>query len=105
MKKLWQNYNLSIVLIALFLLSWVGQFVFQYQEELSMAQQHGTELTAQDFGSAFLSATFENWQSEFLQLTSMVLLTSFLVHKGSAESKDGEEEVLRLLRRIDKKLK
>ena len=27
----------------------------------------------------FLAATFENWQSEFLQLLAMVVLTSFLI--------------------------
>jgi hypothetical protein len=35
----------------------------------------------------FGSATMENWQSEFLQLLAMVVLTSFLIHRGSAESK------------------
>lgn len=42
-------------------------------------------------------ATFENWQSEFLQLLSFVVLTSFLIHKGSHESKDGDEELKQLV--------
>ena len=41
----------------------------------------------------FLAATFENWQSEFLQLLAMVVLTSFLIHRGSAESKDSNDRM------------
>ena len=43
----------------------------------------------------FLEATFENWESEFLQMGMYVVLTVWLRQKGSAESKplDGDEEV------------
>ncbi len=36
---------------------------------------------------AFLEATFENWESEFLQMGMYVILTVFLFQKGSSESK------------------
>jgi glycerol uptake facilitator-like aquaporin len=36
---------------------------------------------------AFVEATFENWESEFLQMAMYVLLTVFLFQKGSSESK------------------
>jgi hypothetical protein len=35
----------------------------------------------------FVEAVFENWESEFLQMGVYVILTAFLVQKGSAESK------------------
>lgn len=43
----------------------------------------------------FISATFENFQSEFLQMALYVILTIFLRQIGSAESKkiEGKEEV------------
>src|SRR4030095_2578808 len=43
----------------------------------------------------FLQATFENWESEFLQMALFVILTIFLYQKGSSESKalDKPEEV------------
>src|SRR5688500_2209864 len=43
----------------------------------------------------FLEPTFENWESEFLQMGLYVLLTVWLRQKGSSESKkiDEEEEV------------
>lgn len=35
----------------------------------------------------FVEATFENWESEFLQMAMYVVLTVFLFQKGSSESK------------------
>ena len=35
----------------------------------------------------FISAVFENWESEFLQMAAYVLLTVFLFQKGAAESR------------------
>ena len=43
---------------------------------------------------------------EFLQLLAMVVLTSFLIHRGSAESKDSndqlEAKVIALQRSLDR---
>ncbi len=49
-------------------------------------------------------ATFENWQSEFLQLLTMAVLTSFLIYKGSAESRDSDDEMQETLARIERRL-
>jgi uncharacterized protein DUF6766 len=40
---------------------------------------------------AFFEATFENWESEFLQMGMYVVLTAFLFQKGSSESKPVDE--------------
>ena len=40
----------------------------------------------------FVEATFENWESEFLQMAAFVLLTAVLVQKGSAESKKNHHD-------------
>ncbi len=37
--------------------------------------------------SDFVEATFENWESEFLQMGMYVVLTAFLYQRGSSESK------------------
>ena len=37
--------------------------------------------------------TFQNWQSEFLEVWVLIVATAYLVHKGSHESKDGEDEM------------
>jgi hypothetical protein len=40
----------------------------------------------------WVEATFENWESEFLQMGAYVLLTVWLRQKGSAESKPLDED-------------
>jgi hypothetical protein len=107
MKKVWQNYNLSIVLCSLFLVAWLGQTVMGWQEFVAEQQQHGQ--VAQVFGADgyvwnWGQATLENWQSEFLQLLTFVVLTTFLIHKGSHESKDTDEQMQAQLNRIEKQL-
>src|SRR5688572_21384815 len=104
MGKFLKDYSLSITLAILFLASWGGQYYFQWNEFVSNQEQHGVEATTEDYLNEFLAATFENWQSEFLQLFSMVFLTAFLYHKGSHESKDTDEEFIAYLQRIEKKL-
>jgi hypothetical protein len=104
MGRLWRDYNLSIVLLGLFLASWVGQGVFQWFEMANEAQAHGEASTLAEFIPAFFSATFENWQSEFLQLFTMVVLTAYLIHKGSHESKDTDEKLEQALARIEQRL-
>jgi len=39
----------------------------------------------------FGSAVFENWESEFLQMAAFVVLTAFLIQKGSSELKDPDK--------------
>ncbi|MGE4247259.1 MAG: DUF6766 family protein, partial [Parvibaculaceae bacterium] len=47
--------------------------------------------TAYFVSGAFLSAVFENWESEFLQMSVYVLLTALLFQKGSPESRSPDE--------------
>lgn len=47
----------------------------------------------------------ENWQSEFLQLFTFVVLTTYLVHRNSHESKDSSERMEAKIDRISKALK
>ena len=41
----------------------------------------------------FGQSTLENWQSEFLQLFSFVVLSAMLIDRGSAESKDSDDRL------------
>ena len=107
MTKLWRNYNLSIVLAIMFLVSWALQTWMGWAQFSAEQQAHGQ--VAEVFGPdgyiwAWGQATFENWQSEFLQLLTFVVLTSFLIHRGSHESKDSDEEMRRAIDRIERRL-
>jgi hypothetical protein len=101
---IWKNYSLSIVLFSLFFSSLLGQYIFQWIEFTHEQQAHNQAIQVSEFFPMFLRAVFENWQSEFLQLFTFVLLTAFLIHKGSHESKDSDEEIKAMLGRIEDKL-
>ncbi len=106
--RLWRDYSLSLVLAALFLVSWLIQTVTGWFEFVAEQQQHNQ--VAQAFGPdgyvwRWAEATFENWQSEFLQLFTFVVLTTFLIHRKSHESKDTDDEMQAQLNRIEKQLK
>lgn len=90
--------GLLIVFLTLMILSWAGQAYVGYQE--NREQRYEKQLEPLSFGGYltsghFIQATFENWESEFLQMGLYVILTVFLFQKGSAESKslDKPEEV------------
>lgn len=90
--------GLSLVLLILMCISLVGQFATGMAEKNDERAEKGNPplTVGQYFHSGhFIQATFENWESEFLQMAIYVLLTVSLRQKGSAESKklDGEEEV------------
>lgn len=107
MARLWKNYSLSIVLAVLFIVSWGIQTYAgwqKYSNEQIEKHQKPEVFGQQGYVWDWAAATFENWQSEFLQLLSFVVLTSFLIHKGSHESKDGDEEMKALILDIRNRL-
>jgi hypothetical protein len=86
--------GLTIAVVALFLIAFVGQVVAGrgvYNED---QRDHGQpEVGVVEYlrTGAFLEATAENWESEFLQMGLFVVLTAFLYQRGSSESKSIEE--------------
>jgi hypothetical protein len=103
-RSIWREFGLSIVLLVLFLTSWIGQGVSQWQTFTDEQRSHGEDPAVGDFVSEFGASTLENWQSEFLQLFSFVALAALYIHKGSAESKDSEEKIEASLKRIERRL-
>jgi hypothetical protein len=95
MRRVLRDNALSLTMFGLFLVFLVGQSVAGYRTNNNDNQEHG-----QPRGSyaeyltsgAFVEATFENWESEFLQMGAYVLLTAWLIQKGSPESKKPEGE-------------
>ncbi len=96
--KLLRDNGLTIVLMLAFLGSVVGMAIAGLSLENETLRQHGLpgmEMMEYLGSGAFLSGVFENWESEFLQMSAYVVLTAYLFQRGSAESKDadGSEEV------------
>jgi hypothetical protein len=103
-RSLWRDFGLGLSLMILFFVTWVGQGIAQWQVFTDEASAHHESPEIGDFVSEFLQSTLENWQSEFLQLFSFVVLAALYVHKGSAESKDGDEKLEAAIRRIEQKV-
>ena len=97
----WKRNGLSLVLLAVFVVLIAGQVVAGHaalNEERALNGQPALGLAAYLSSGHFISATFENWESEFLQMGMYVLLTVWLRQAGSAESRpldpaDEEEKI------------
>ncbi|MBX9448942.1 MAG: hypothetical protein KL787_04180 [Taibaiella sp.] len=86
-----QRNGLSIVLLLLMVVCLAGQILTGYHEKNNeLAEEGMAALTMAQYLTSghFLQATFENWESEFLQMALYVLLTVKLFQVGSSESKD-----------------
>lgn len=95
MPKLFRDNGLTIVLAVLFLASLAGQWISGWRVEVEELRRHGQPaITLFQFlgDSEFLSSVFENWESEFLQMSMLVVLTAWLVQKGSSQSKKPGEK-------------
>lgn len=82
--------SLSIVFGVLLLLALTGQAVAgvaQYNREARTAGLHQISIGNYVTSSRFAVDVAENWQSEYLQFTLYILLTVWLVQRGSSESK------------------
>jgi hypothetical protein len=63
----------------------------EHNEFLSNYDQPAITLGGYFKSGHFLQATFENWESEFLQMALFVVFTIFLRQQGSSESKKCDE--------------
>jgi amino acid transporter len=92
------NNSLSITFLLLAVITIVAQVfagLHQYNDFLNDNHQNPIGILQYFTSGHFIEATFENWESEFLQMALFVWFTVFLRQKGSSESKrlSGKEEV------------
>ena len=90
LRRIWHYHGLSIVLLSLFVVTmaaqtWSGWYA--YNEQQRDHGQAAVPLAEYLRSGHFGEATFENWESEFLQMAFYVLLTVYLFQIGSSESK------------------
>jgi hypothetical protein len=95
MRRFLRDNGLSVALFSLFLISLVGQALTGWRAQAEELRLHGLpEIGFLPYLTSghFISAVFENWESEFLQMAAYVLLTIFLFQKGASESKKPDED-------------
>lgn len=85
------EYSLSLAFLLLFLLSFTLHAVGGAKEYNQEQREHGSSEVVSTLGymgtSRFWFESFQNWQSEFLAVGAMVVLSIFLRQRGSPESK------------------
>lgn len=89
---------LSLAMFGCFLVFLIGLSISGVMHENEQLQEHSQPtITYFEYvmSGEFAEAVFENWESEFLQMWALVMLTIVLHQKGSADSKKliGKEEV------------
>jgi hypothetical protein len=90
MRKWAKEHGLLLANAGLFIAFFVGMILSGAASSSEEQQSHGEPAVSvlEFLGTgAFVEATFENWESEFLQMAMYVVLTVFLFQKGSSESK------------------
>jgi hypothetical protein len=94
MRTWFRDHGLLLVNLAIFVI-FIGGMVLSgvrvYNEE--QAEHGGSAVSIAGYLTTgeFIEATFENWESEFLQMGMYVVLTAFLFQRGSSESKPIDE--------------
>jgi hypothetical protein len=98
--------SLGVLFVSLFLASWVVQLFFEWRVYAGEQRAHDEPASfwSVSFWNEFGQSTFENWQSEFLQVFVFIVLTTFLVHRKSHESPDTDYDTEAALRRIEAKV-
>jgi hypothetical protein len=82
--------SLAIVIFSIFLIAILGMSIAGWQSNNETLAEHGqpglsygSYLVTGEFGEG----VFENWESEFLQMWALIILTIYLRQKGSSDSK------------------
>jgi len=89
-KKLLAENSLGLCMFVLFFVFLIGVSIAGHNYQNEQLAAHGSP--AQNYvqyiaSGEFIEAVFENWESEFLQMATLVIGTIFLRQKGSADSK------------------
>lgn len=95
MRQWIKDHGLLLVNSGLFIVFFGGMILSGANHYSEEQQAHGQSPTGlADFltSGQFYEATFENWESEFLQMAMYVLLTIFLFQRGSSESKPMDKD-------------
>jgi hypothetical protein len=89
-RELVYSNSLLLVMGAVFVLSWLAQSVagmVVYNQEQLQHGQPTVDWPGYLAAPEFWNRTFQNWQSEFLAVGSMVAFTIYLRQRGSPQSK------------------
>ena len=90
---LFKKYGYAWITFAFFLGSAVLHWYFGWQTYVEEAAEHGQVPVDSEYLAIMLRDTFENWQSEFLQLLWQVCGLAHFLYVGSPASKENDDRV------------
>jgi len=103
--SIWKGYGYAWVTLGFFLISFIGHWLFGWFAYVSEQQAHAQPIQISDYLVEMSRDTFENWQSEFLQLLWQVGGLAILLYVGSPQSKEGDDrmeaKIDEILRKVD----
>ena len=99
-----KKFGFAWVTLGFLAVSLVGHWLFGWFAYVDEQQLHDAPVETGGYVIEMLRDTFENWQSEFLQLLWMVVGLTLLLYVGSPQSKESEDRTEKMLEEIMKKV-
>ena len=90
---IFRKYGYAWVTLAFFLVSLLLHWYFGWQSYVTEALDHGQTPERAAYLNEMMRDTFENWQSEFLQLLWQVCGLAYFLYIGSPASKENDDRV------------
>ncbi|KRA83980.1 DUF6766 family protein [Altererythrobacter sp. Root672] len=87
------KYAYAWLTLAFFAVSFGLHWWFGWLSFVDEAHQHGQEPATGEYLTVMARDTFENWQSEFLQLLWQVVGLAYFLYIGSPSSKENDDRL------------
>ena len=88
-----KRYSYAWITAGFFLISMLGHWIFGWYSFVDEAREHGTTPGVNAYLMEMGRDTFENWQSEFLQLLWQVVGLAYFLYVGSPSSKENDDRL------------
>jgi hypothetical protein len=88
-----KKYGYAWITLGFFLVSLVLHWYFGWNSYVEEAREHGQIAETSGYLNEMLRDTFENWQSEFLQLLWQVVGLAYFLYVGSPSSKENDDRM------------
>ena len=88
-----RKYAYAWVTLGFFLISFALHWFFGWKAYLDEAAEHGQSPQVAEYLTLMSRDTFENWQSEFLQLLWQVVGLAYFLYVGSPSSKENDDRI------------
>lgn len=92
-KLILKGYAYAWLTLGFFLVSIVLHWTFGWYAYLNEAAEHGQSPQFKEYFIELSRQTFENWQSEFLQLLWQVVGLAYFLYLGSPSSHDNDDRL------------